>query len=391
MISLDEAQARLLALGGFLPVESVDVRDAAGRWAAADIVAKRTQPTRDLSAMDGYAVAHSDVPGPWQVIGESAAGNPFRGSIRSGQAVRIFTGAALPAGTNCIIIQEDIIRNEDIISIDPSLAIREHQHVRAAGSDFQARQIIVPSGALLTPARIALAIMGGHGTIVVRRRARVAIISTGDELVSPGADAGDDRIPSSNAIMLAAMLNDLPCDVHDMGIIPDDLGQLTATITAAEADIIVTSGGASVGDHDLVRPALLAAGANIDFWKIAMRPGKPLMAGNLGNCICLGLPGNPVSAYVTALLFLKPLIGSISGADEPLPLRKTGILRGTLPATGPRTDHVRATISGKFVEPTGPNDSAALVGLANADALIVRPANSPAALDGDEIDYIKLA
>lgn len=391
MISLDEAQARLLALGGFLPVESVDVRDAAGRWAAANIVAKRTQPTRDLSAMDGYAVAHSDVPGPWQVIGESAAGNPFRGSIRSGQAVRIFTGAALPAGTNCIIIQEDIIRNEDIISIDPSLAIREHQHVRAAGSDFQARQIIVPSGALLTPARIALAIMGGHGTIVVRRRARVAIISTGDELVSPGADAGDDRIPSSNAIMLAAMLNDLPCDVHDMGIIPDDLGQLTATITAAEADIIVTSGGASVGDHDLVRPALLAAGANIDFWKIAMRPGKPLMAGNLGNCICLGLPGNPVSAYVTALLFLKPLIGSISGADEPLPLRKTGILRGTLPATGPRTDHVRATISGKFVEPTGPNDSAALVGLANADALIVRPANSPAALDGDEIDYIKLA
>ena len=390
MISLDEAQARLLALGGFLPVESVDVRDAVGRWAAADIVAKRTQPTRDLSAMDGYAVANSDVPGPWQVIGESAAGNPFRGLIRSGQAVRIFTGAALPAGTNCIIIQEDIIRSEDIISINPSLAIREHQHVRVAGSDFQVGQIIVPSGSHLTPARIALAIMGGHGTILVRRRARVAIISTGDELVPPGADAGDDRLPSSNAVMLAAMLRDLPCDVHDMGIIPDDLGQLTATITAADRDIIVTSGGASVGDHDLVRPALLAAGATIDFWKIAMRPGKPLMAGNLGNCICLGLPGNPVSAYVTALLFLKPLIRSISGADEPLPSRKTGILRGTLPATGPRTDHVRATISGTFVEPTGPNDSAALVGLANADALIVRPANSPVSQDGDEIDYIEL-
>lgn len=390
MISLDEAQARLLALGGFLPVESVDVRDAVGRWAAADIVAKRTQPTRDMSAMDGYAVANSDVPGPWQVIGESAAGNPFRGSIRSGQAVRIFTGATLPAGTNSIIIQEDIIRSEDIISINPSLAIREHQHVRAAGSDFQVGQIIVPSGSYLTPARIALAIMGGHGTILVRRRARVAIISTGDELVPPGADAGDDRLPSSNAVMLAAMLSDLPCDVHDMGIIPDDLGQLTATITAADADIIVTSGGASVGDHDLVRPALLAAGANIDFWKIAMRPGKPLMAGKLGKCVCLGLPGNPVSAYVTALLFLKPLIRSMSGADEPLPSRKTGILRGALPATGPRTDHVRATISGTFVEPTGPNDSAALVGLANADALIVRPANSPVSQDGDQIDYIEL-
>jgi molybdopterin molybdotransferase len=391
MISLDEAQARLLALGGLLPIESVDVRDAVGRWAAADIVAKRTQPTRDLSAMDGYAVAHSDVPGPWQVIGESAAGNPFRDSIRSGQAVRIFTGAALPVGTNCIIIQEDVVRNEDIISIDPSLAIREKQHVRAAGSDFQAGQIIVASGALLTPARIALAIMGGHGTLLVRRRARVAIISTGDELVPPGGDAGEDRLPSSNAIMLAAILSDLPCDVHDMGIIPDDLGQLTTAINAADADIIITSGGASVGDHDLVRPALLAAGATIDFWKIAMRPGKPLMAGKLGKCVSLGLPGNPVSAYVTALLFLKPLIRSISGSLETLPTRKAGILRGSLPATGPRTDHVRATISGTFVEPTGPNDSAALVGLANADALIVRLANSPVAQDGDQIDYIELA
>jgi molybdopterin molybdotransferase len=391
MISLDEAQARLLALGGLLPVESVDVRDAVDRWAAADIVAKRTQPTRDLSAMDGYAVAHSDVPGPWQVIGESAAGNPFSGSIRSGQAVRIFTGAALPAGAGCVVIQEDVVRNEDIISIDPSLAIREKQHVRAAGSDFQAGQIIVASGAYLTPARIALAIMGGHATLLVRRRARVEIISTGDELVPPGADAGDDRLPSSNAIMLAAMLRDLPCDVHDMGIIPDDLGQLTTAISAADADIIVTSGGASVGDHDLVRPALLAAGATIDFWKIAMRPGKPLMAGELGDCICLGLPGNPVSAYVTALLFLKPLIRSISGSLEPLPTRKAGILRGSLPATGPRTDHVRATISGTFVEPTGPNDSAALVGLASADALIVRPANSPLSQDGDQIDYIELA
>jgi molybdopterin molybdotransferase len=391
MISLDEAQARLLALGGLLPIESVDVRDAVGRWAAADIVAKRTQPTRDLSAMDGYAVANSDVPGPWKVIGESAAGNPFRGSVDAAQAVRIFTGAALPAGTNCIIIQEDVVRNEDIISIDPSLAIREHQHLRAAGSDFQAGQIIVPSGALLTPTRIALAIMGGHGTISVRRRVRVAIISTGDELVPPGGDAGDDRLPSSNAIMLAAILRDLPCDVDDMGIIPDNLDQLTAAITAADADIIVTSGGASVGDHDLVRPALLAAGATIDFWKIAMRPGKPLMAGKLGNCICLGLPGNPVSAYVTALLFLKPLIRSISGSLEPVPTRKAGILRGNLPATGPRTDHVRATISGTFVEPTGPNDSAALVGLTNADALIVRPSNSPAAHDGDQIDYIELA
>ncbi len=391
MISLDEAQARLLALGGLLPVEESLIGDAVGRWAAADIVAKRTQPASNLSAMDGYAVAHSSLPGPWTVIGESAAGNPFRRKVNSGEAIRIFTGAAVASGTDCIIIQEDIARIGDVISIDKSLMIRERQHVRAAGSDFATGQIIVASGTRLTPARIALAVMGGHGTVPVRRRARVAIISTGNELVPPGTDAGEDRLPSSNAVMLAALLANLPCDVRDLGILPDDLDQLTAAIAAADADIIVTSGGASVGDHDLVRPALIAAGATIDFWKIAMRPGKPLMAGKLGDRICLGLPGNPVSAYVTALLFLLPLIRSMSGSLEPLPRRKSAILCGALPATGPRTDHVRASVIGTFVEPTGPNDSAAMVGLASADVLIVRPANSAPAQDGDQVDYIELA
>jgi molybdopterin molybdotransferase len=219
----------------------------------------------------------------------------------------------------------------------------------------------------------------------------VAIISTGDELVPPGSDAGTDRLPSSNAIMLTALLGPLPCDVIDLGIVHDDLEQLTKAIQNADADIIVTSGGASVGDHDLVRPALLAAGATIDFWKIAMRPGKPLMAGKLGQRVCLGLPGNPVSAYVSALLFLIPLIKAMSGASETLPKRKVALLSGGLPAPGPRTDHVRAKIDGAHVQPTGPNDSAAMAGLADADVLIVRLANSTAAQNGDQIEYIELA
>lgn len=391
MISLEEAQLRLFALGELLPVETVDAHIAAGRFAAADVVAKRTQPAHNLSAMDGYAITHSSLPGPWRVIGESAAGSPFQGALKSGEAVRIFTGSAMPDGADCVIIQEDIARTHDEISIEQSLMVREFQHVRAAGSDFVVGQILVRKGAELTPARIALAVIGGHGYLGVKRRVRVAIISTGNELVPPGTDAGADRLPSSNAVMLAAMLRNLPCDVQDLGIVPDNLDHLTRVIKGADADIIVTTGGASVGDYDLVRPALLAAHANIDFWKIAMRPGKPLMAGKLSKRVCLGLPGNPVSAYVTALLFLLPLIKAMSGASDPLPKRKTGILRGTLPATGERTDHIRAAVDGAFIKPTGPNDSAAMVGLAGADTLIVRSANSHPAQSGDQIEYIELA
>lgn len=391
MISLEVAQLRLFALGELLRVETVDVHSAAGRFAAADIIAKRTQPSHNLSAMDGYAITHSSLPGPWRVIGESAAGSPFQGALKSGEAVHIFTGSAMPDGADCVIIQEDIARTHDEISIEQSLMVREFQHVRAAGSDFVAGQILVGKGAELTPARIALAVIGGHGYLGVKRRVRVAIISTGDELVPPGTDTGADRLPSSNAVMLAAMLRNLPCDVQDLGIVPDNLDHLTRVIKSADADIIVTTGGASVGDYDLVRPALLAAHANIDFWKIAMRPGKPLMAGKLGKRVCLGLPGNPVSAYVTALLFLIPLIKAMSGASNPLPKRKTGILRGTLPETGERTDHIRAAVDGAFIKPTGPNDSAAMVGLAGADALIVRSANSHPAQSGDQIEYIDLA
>ena len=284
MITPDDALARLLALAKPVDTETLNLIDSPGRYASASVLATRTQPARDLSAMDGYAIRHADRPGPLQVIGESAAGSPYAGNVGTGQAARIFTGAALPEGADSIIIQEDVTRANDRLTLTGDGPDRKGAHVRAAGSDFTTGQILIKAGAPLTPARIALAAIGGHASLPVRRRIRVAIISTGDELVPIGSDPGPNRLPASNAVMLGAMLSTLPVEITDMGIIPDDRTALTATFTnAAGHDIIVTTGGASVGDHDLVQPALIDAGATINFWKIAMRPGKPLMAGTPGQ------------------------------------------------------------------------------------------------------------
>jgi molybdopterin molybdotransferase len=386
MISLEEAQARLIALVTPLPLETQKLIDSFGRWAAAPVEAKRNQPQRNMSAMDGYAVAHAEGKGPWQIIGESAAGARFEGTIGPREAVRIFTGALLPEGAECVLMQEDVIREGNQIVVAPDLLLRKGQHVRVKGSDFHAGDVLIDQGERLTPARIALAAMGGHGTLVVRRRVRVALISTGDELVPPGEDVTEDQIPSTNAVMLAAMLREFDCEIINPGIAPDSLDALVSLFQATKADILVTTGGASVGDHDLVRPALLAAGATIDFWKVAMRPGKPLMAGRLGTAIVLGLPGNPVSAFVTATLFLKPLVAAMSGAGDPLPRREPAILKGRLPPTGPRIDHVRARRLAGNVSPMGANDSAALLSLAQSDALIIRPPNAPEAKSGDTVE-----
>jgi molybdopterin molybdotransferase len=386
MISLEEAQARLIALVTHPPLETVPLSDAIGRWTTEPVVAKRTQPQCNMSAMDGYAVAYADGTGPWRVIGESAAGARFKGRVGKGEAVRIFTGALLPEGTDSVIIQEDVTRNGDAMTVAPDFLIKSAQHVRKKGSDFHADDILIKAGEMLTPARIALAAMGGHGSLKLHRRLRVALISTGDELVPPGKDVSEDQIPSTNGIMLAAMLHGTPCDIICPEIVPDSLDSLIAVFQSTEADILVTIGGASVGDHDLVRPALLAAGASLDFWKVAMRPGKPLMAGQLGAKLVLGLPGNPVSAFVTATLFLKPLVAAMSGAAEPLPRREPTILDGILPASGPRMDHVRAQRAGGSVAPFGTNDSGALLSLARSDALIIRPPNSPEAKSGDRVE-----
>lgn len=392
MIPLSDAQARLIALAKLVSSEVVSLGEANGRWLATDLIAKRTQPARDLSAMDGYAICADAERRSWQVIGESAAGKSFTNAVHEDEAVRIFTGAALPYGSNSIVIQENVVRDGDVISLNEDAPPEPGKHVRKSGSDFVAGETLIAAGRRLDPAKMALAAMGGHGSAQVRRKIRVAIISSGDELVPPGAPLDDDHIPSTNAMMIASMLAGWPVEINDIGIVADTLDALAEAIkVAVNADIIVTSGGASVGDHDLVRPALLNAGASIDFWKVAMRPGKPLMAGRLGDSLVIGLPGNPVSAFVTAILFLKPAIAALSGANEALPKSYPAILGAPMPAVGARTDHVRARFSENRLFPVGIDDSAILKGLAAADALIVREASAPPANIGDFVQFIPLS
>lgn len=384
MISLEAAQARLVALASPLPLQTVPLADATGRWSADDVYSKRTQPARALSAMDGYAMAGGSV-GPWRVIGESAAGRPFAGRVGDGEAARIFTGAAVPHGADAVVIQENIVRDGNIIRVAPADVPITGRHIRQQGSDFRAGDLLIKNGDRLMPAQVALAAGGGYDQLTVRRRPRVALIATGDELVAPGVDAGDDFLPESNTTMLAGLLDELKCDIRRIGIIPDNLSEIVAAIRAADADLLITLGGASVGDHDLVRPALEACGAKLDFWKVAMRPGKPVMAGQLGNMLVLCLPGNPVSAFVTALLFAKPVAAALAGANAPLARQFTVRVAAPLPANGERIDHLRARNTVAGVVPVGPNDSASLGGLAGADCLIVRPPNAPAADIGDTV------
>lgn len=391
MITPEEAQARILALGAPVATENVDIGEAAGRWAARNIVAGRTQPNRDLSAMDGYAIRYDDLPGPWRVIGASAAGKPFGGQIAQGEAVRIFTGAAVPHGADTVIVQEEVAREGEALTRTGEGPPRVGAHIRRAGSDFAQNDRLLAAGDELGPAALALAVMGGHGQIPVHRRIRVALLSTGDELVPPGTDAGDDRLPNSNAPMLAAMLRSLPVEMVDLGIVRDERAALAAAFArGSDCDILVTSGGASVGDHDLVRPVLLDLGATLDFWKVAMRPGKPLMAGKLDEAIVLGLPGNPVSAFVTATLFLLPLIRHLSGAHHPLLRRITATCTEPLPAVGPRTDFVRARWHDGGLAPLPSTDSGVLSSLAHADALIVRGAGSGSTAGGLSVEAILL-
>lgn len=391
MISSAEAQNRLFALAEPVTIEQATLRAAAGRWAAAPVVALRTQPELPLSAMDGYAIRFADLPGPWRVIGESAAGRPFAGSLAADEAVRIFTGAALPDGADTILVQEEATRQGNALSLDGDGPPVRGAHVRVAGLDFTHGETLIEPGAQLTPARVALAAIAGHATLPVRRRIRVAIAATGDELRAPGAPIAPGALPESNGAMLAAMLAPLPVELVDLGILPDRIDALTAAFAAVDADLLVTTGGASVGDHDLVRPALEAAGAAIGFWKVAIRPGKPVMAGRMRDTVVLGLPGNPVSAHVTAILFALPMVAHLSGAADPLPRRRTAILDAGLPANGPRADHIRAFHREGRIVPAGRQDSSMLCNLAASDCLIVRAPHVPAAAPGDSVEILDIA
>ncbi|MFL9839430.1 gephyrin-like molybdotransferase Glp [Sphingomonas sp. ST-64] len=390
MISVAEAQARLFALAAPVAATQVPLQAAAGRWAAEAVAALRTQPDRPLSAMDGYAIRFDDLPGPWRLVGESAAGRPLARVVQPGEAARIFTGAALPDGADSVLIQEEAQRDGDTVMLDGEGPPHARAHVRAAGLDFHAGDTLIAPGARITPTRIALAAVAGHSTLPVRRRLRVAIAATGDELCAPGETLAPGQVPESNGAMLAAMLAPLPVELTDLGILPDRRDSLTAAFAAVDADLLVTTGGASVGDHDLVRPALEAAGAAIDFWRVAVRPGKPMMAGRMRDTVVIGLPGNPVSAHVTALLFVCPMIAHLAGAADPLTATRRATLGHDLPAGGARTDHLRAVHRDGRVHAAARQDSSMLRTLAESDCLIVRPAHAPPAKAGDSVQILDL-
>lgn len=391
LLPVAEAQARLFALAPRVEVETVPLRQAAGRWAAADIIARRTQPAATLSAMDGYALRFDDLPGPWRVIGESAAGRPFAGTIGADEAVRIFTGAALPDGADTVLVQEEARREDDRLHLDGEGPAYRGRNTRPKGLDFTEGDRLIAAGERLTPARIALAATAGHGALAVNRPIRVALLATGDELVPPGTPATGLELPESNTAMLAAVLADLPVELVELGIVADSLNALGRTFASLSVDLLVTTGGASVGDHDLVRPALQAAGGTIDFWRTALRPGKPMMAGRLGKAIVLGLPGNPVSAFVTALLFVKPLIAAMAGACDPLPRPYAAPLGEAIAANGERTDYLRAELVDGRAYASTIQDSSMLLTLARAGCLIVRPPHAPAAAAGEIVEILPIA
>jgi molybdopterin molybdotransferase len=391
MIGVEEAQARLLALASSLPAIDVPVAQAVGHYLAEDVVAKRTQPAADLSAMDGYAIRFADMPGPWRVIGESAAGRPFDGQLGGDEAVRIFTGAHVPGGADCILIQEEAGRDGDTLTLTGEGPRASGAHIRRKGSDFSQGERLLEAGTRLNAGAIAAAVMAGYGTLAVCKRPKVNIIGSGDELLPPGEPCDAAHIPSSNSLMLAAMLEGLPCDAEDKGIVGDNLADLEAAFLAcAGSDIIVTTGGASVGDHDLVQKALRNVGAEIDFWKVAMRPGKPVMAGRLGDAIVIGLPGNPSSAFVTAFLFLLPLVRHLAGSKTPLPEVLAAHSATDLPAGGPRTDYFRARVEDGLISTFNRQDSGMLAPLSRANALLINPANTPPRSAMSTTQYLRI-
>lgn len=389
-ISLEDAQARLLALVAPLPLERVDIDSALGRYLAEPLRARRTQPFAALSAMDGYAVREGDLAGPWQIVGESAAGHPFAGSFARGEAVRISTGAVLPAEAAAVILQEDLAREGDRLILTGEPPSPAHKHIRPCGMDFFEGDEVLAAGVRIGPAQLALAISAGHAHIPVRRRPRIMVMDSGDELAADPETCGAHQIPASNGAMLAAMARSVSCEVQRIGPVPDTMDALAAAFAQAEhADVIVTSGGASVGDHDLVRPALEAWGAQIGFWRVAIKPGKPILVAtrHVGarRQIILGLPGNPVSSHVTAYLFMLPLLRALLGAAHPLPVPTTMRLTVPLPANGERRTFLRAFWSADGVNAQRQQDSSALASLAASNVLIDRAANAPPAKAGDPV------
>lgn len=401
LLPVDDALAMILA-GIAQPTESESVPLAGllGRTLAAPVPALRTQPPFRASAMDGYAVRAADiatVPAQLALIGTSAAGHAFSGNIEAGQAVRIFTGAPVPNGADTVVVQEDTRADGDTVTILEAIA--QGRHIRAAGLDFKAGETLLEAGRRLDPRAVGLAASLGHPALSVRKKPRIGILATGDELVQPGETPRADQIVVSNTYAVAALVERAGGEPLDLGIALDSFAALEEAIgraRAAQVDVLVTIGGASVGEHDLVQSALAKEGMVLGFWRIAMRPGKPLLHGHIGKTTILGLPGNPVSSYVCALLFLVPLVRALLG--DPQASRdpsQPAVLGKPMAVNDGRQDYVRARLEAgrdglPVASPFDRQDSSMTRTLADADALIIRAAHAPAAQAGAPCRIIRL-
>lgn len=399
MLSFDDALGEILSKTKPIGVQETPVgAQALGAYLAQPVVAHLTQPPFNASAMDGYAVRSAEVTDGHSVtvVGTSQAGSAFDGTLIKKQCVRIFTGAPVPAETDAVIMQEQAERSGENISF--SSLPKPGQNIRLAGQDFAKDKELLGIGQVLTPAAIALAAAAGNASVSTYIKPKLAMLATGDELVRAGENVGPDQIIASNGYGLSALFAPLCREVVDLGIAADNTETLTQHLREAlesDADVIVTSGGASVGDLDLVQPVLKSLGVDIGFWKIAMRPGKPLMFGTFGKKLIIGLPGNPVSAMVTAMLFVVPALKAIAGAGNPHHKILRLPLAGPLGQNGPRRHFLRAhmvsTDSGTKILPFSQTDSAHLSSLAVAHALIIHPENGEAMQVGDIVDVIQLA
>ncbi len=396
MLSVAQARARILAPLQPVPAETVALAQAWGRVLAVPVASRLTQPPADMSAMDGYALRSTDAaPGAvLRVVGSAPAGHPYGGQVGPGEAVRLFTGSVMPAGADTVLLQEDAVRSGDSVEVLEACTVG--RHIRRAGQDFGAGDVLLKPGRRLGARDIGLAAAANHPWLSVHRRPVVAILATGDEISMPGEPIGPGGIVSSNSHAIAALVRAGGGEPVILPVAGDNRAAIAAAVDGlGGVDMLVTTGGASVGEHDLVQAALAERGFELDFWKIAMRPGKPLIAGRVANTPMLGLPGNPVSALICAALFLLPSLDVLGGLPAAAPRTERAVLGASLNQNDGRADHLRATLA---VEPGGllvampfaRQDSGMLSLLTRADALVLRAPNAPALPAGAEVEVIRL-